>query len=97
MSVGRRKGRRQEAFVNVAMETSPSNIDLSFLDPDAEAPIGDLAAEAYLAGCGCGCGCGCAGSAGSAGCTGSVGCTGCCTSGSLACCCCCCCCCFTGS
>jgi hypothetical protein len=82
--------------MNVATETIGSEgIDLSFSDPDAEAPVGELAAEAFLAGCGCGCGC--AGSAGCAGCTGSVGsvgCTGCCTSGSLACCCCCCCCCF---
>jgi hypothetical protein len=82
--------------MNVAMEASHSeSIDLSFLDPDAEVPVGELAAEAYLSGCGCGCGC--AGSVGGGGCVGSVGCTGCCTSGSLACCCCCCCCCFTGS
>jgi len=96
-SVARWEGWREEVVVNVAMDECGLEIDLSFLDPDAEVPIGELSAEAYFAGCGCGCGCGCAGSAGSAGCTGSVGCTGCCTSGSLACCCCCCCCCFTGA
>lgn len=73
-----------------ACDRTADEIDLSFFDPDAETPMGELAAEAYLAGCGCGCGC--AGSAGSAGC---VGCAGCSTSGSLACCCCCCCCCFS--
>jgi len=97
VSVARWEGWREEVLVNDAMEAGEPEIDLSFLDPDAEVPIGELSAEAYFAGCGCGCGCGCAGSAGSAGCTGSVGCSGCCTSGSLACCCCCCCCCFTGS
>lgn len=77
--------------MNLTTENGALEVDLAFFDPDAEMPLGELAAEAYLAGCGCGCGC--AGSAGSA--AGCVGCAGSSTSGSLACCCCCCCCCFT--